>query len=540
MRSPLGAAALWLAAAALGAGCSAATATQPSPAPQSASPAPPRPSSATPPPAAIDAPEPATLDAPAPAATATEPSPPPPAAPPAPRLYSRDQTTWIWPTPKRTGPFLGYVRVGRTVPLRSPELVKGEGCRAGYFQVAPRGFICNDATVTLTPEPWFERESADTLPSAGPFPYRYAISNGAPMYLRLPSPAEQKRREARYGKAGTWEPLPKTLRAHEELAVPEPIAPTDPLPSFLAPDAGRPKPLGLILQTIPVGSMLAYTKAFEAEGRTWLLSSDATLVPADRTRPFRPSAFHGVRLGGEVKLPLAWIRKEPRPQHRVTVSGAVERPGGAWPVRTSVGLTGASVEHAGVRYLETTDKDSSAAAPSSLYLAEQDATVVEAAEKVPLGVKPGQKWIVVRITQGTLTAYEGLTPVYSTLISPGKGGVLAKGEDPVDASKTPLGVYYVTFKDRAATMSPEKGLDRTFWIADVPHTQYFDPPFALHAAYWHERFGEPASAGCVNLSPIDAEAMFEWSDPPVPEGWQGATGAGAKENGPTTAVVIRR
>ena len=44
----------------------------------------------------------------------------------------------------------------------------------------------------------------------------------------------------------------------------------------------------------------------------------------------------------------------------------------------------------------------------------------------------------------------------------------------------------------------------------------------------------------MNLSPIDAEAMFEWSDPPVPEGWQGATGAGAKENGPTTAVVIRR
>ena len=27
---------------------------------------------------------------------------------------------------------------------------------------------------------------------------------------------------------------------------------------------------------------------------------------------------------------------------------------------------------------------------------------------------------------------------------------------------------------------------------------------------------------------------------PVPAEWQGATGAGAPENGPTTAVVIRR
>jgi hypothetical protein len=90
-------------------------------------------------------------------------------------------------------------------------------------------------------------------------------------------------------------------------------------------------------------------------------------------------------------------------------------------------------------------------------------------------------------------------------------------------------------------MSSEQGRERGFWIQDVPHTQYFDPPFALHAAYWHERFGEFVSAGCVNLSPLDAEAMFAWSDPPVPADWQGATGAGAaKENGGVTIVVIRR
>ena len=79
-----------------------------------------------------------------------------------------------------------------------------------------------------------------------------------------------------------------------------------------------------------------------------------------------------------------------------------------------------------------------------------------------------------------------------------------------------LGTYTTTFKDRAATMSPEKGDNRSFWIADVPYTQYFNPPFALHASYWHERFGEPTSAGCVNLSPLDAQTMFEWSDPQVP------------------------
>src|SRR6185369_10696134 len=133
------------------------------------------------------------------------------------------------------------------------------------------------------------------------------------------------------------------------------------------------------------------------------------------------------------------------------------------------------------------------------------------------------------------------TPVYSTLISPGKGGLPQEGKSSLEAATTPLGVYNITFKDRAATMSPETGENRSFWIADVPWTQYFNAPFAIHAAFWHERFGEPTSAGCVNVSPIDAQWLFEWSDPAVPVDWQGATGAGAtRDNGPTTAVVVQR
>jgi hypothetical protein len=177
----------------------------------------------------------------------------------------------------------------------------------------------------------------------------------------------------------------------------------------------------------------------------------------------------------------------------------------------------------------------------ALYLSEKDATVVERAAVLPTGVAPGQKWIAVSITQGTLVAYEGLTPVLATLMSPGRGGVPVGGRDNVADSTTPVGTYNVTFKDKAATMSPDKpGGPRTHWIADVPHIQYFKAPFALHGAYWHERFGEPTSAGCVNVSPIDAETLFDWSDPPVPEDWQGATGASAPENGKTTAIVVTR
>ena len=57
--------------------------------------------------------------------------------------------------------------------------------------------------------------------------------------------------------------------------------------------------------------------------------------------------------------------------------------------------------------------------------------------------------------------------------------------------------------------------------AEVQFTQNFDGPYALHGAYWHDRWGEKMSGGCVNLAPIDAKRMFEWTEPRLPPGWHG-------------------
>ncbi len=457
-------------------------------------------------------------------------------------------TTWIRTRPRiKDGEFLGYFRTGSPVVLLSGERVQGEGCPGGFFRVEPRGFICRDRTVSDSPRPAFLEAAQLTAGGPGAFPYGYALSGGTPMYNRVPTAAEQARFERFLGKPGTFPPLQKTLRSHEELAVAERIAPNGPRPGFLEGQASaREVPFDLVEQTIPNGSMLAYTRAFEAEGRTWLVSADHTIVPADRVRPFRPSTFHGVDLRRETKLPIAWMRTTARPSHqRDPRTGAFRSSGAMWPVRTWVELTGVSAPDpespaAGtkaVRYLETRQKSGDGGA---FWIKDRDATVVERADKLAAGVKEGQKWFSIRLTQGTLVAYEGLEPVYATLVSPGAGGVPQAGADLVKMSTTPTGTFYVTFKDKAATMSPETGKNRTFWIADVPHTMYFHPPFALHAAYWHERFGDYTSAGCVNLSPVDAEKLFGWADPQVPAGWQGASGSGAPANGPTTAVVIRR
>jgi len=58
-----------------------------------------------------------------------------------------------------------------------------------------------------------------------------------------------------------------------------------------------------------------------------------------------------------------------------------------------------------------------------------------------------------------------------------------------------------------------------YYLSEVPYTQFFHMPFALHSAYWHDRFGEPKSGGCVNLSPKDAKWLFDWTLPHVPATW---------------------
>jgi lipoprotein-anchoring transpeptidase ErfK/SrfK len=457
----------------------------------------------------------------------------------APRLFSTAPTTWIWTEPKRAPKGeLGYVRVGRSVALREPEPRPGPGCPSGFYAVEPYGWICRDRTVSLDASDRYVRASALAAPRKALLPFGYALSNGAPMYRRLPTRAEWEKEERWLGPAGSFGALSWGNKGHELLAEVRAIPPADPMPFFLlnGGSAASERPLGLVRRQIPLGSMLAFSRAFTHEGRTFLLSADMTVVPADRVRPYRESSFAGIELGKDRALPLFWIKKTAKPKYRRGADGSFHDTGQTWPARTAVDLDpGIEPVEQGKKYLATKER---AADGAPIFVAERDAAVVRAREELPFSVTDTDKWIIVSITQGTLVAYQGKQPLFTTLVSPGAGGVPIAGKDPVKMSTTPLGVFRIAFKHRAATMSPEQGEDRSFWIADVPHTQYFNAPFALHTAYWHENFGEPMSAGCINLSPKDGAWLFDWTEPRVPTDWNGS--ATARLNGKGSIVVVTR
>jgi lipoprotein-anchoring transpeptidase ErfK/SrfK len=131
-------------------------------------------------------------------------------------------------------------------------------------------------------------------------------------------------------------------------------------------------------------------------------------------------------------------------------------------------------------------------------------------------------------------AYEDTSPVFVTLISPGRGGDAQKGRDPLETSATPLGRFSITGKFVTSTMiAPNDYLH-----SDVPFAQNFTGPYALHSAYWHDNWGNLMSGGCINLSPIDARFMFDWTEPPAPAGWHGTRWLPYLE--PSTTLLIHR
>ena len=197
------------------------------------------------------------------------------------RIWSRGQTTWIWEGPKKTKNGLGYVRLGESLPLRAEEPVKGPGCADRYYPVEPYGWVCLDRTSTLHGDGRWLRAMQEAAPTRGLMPFGFALSNGAPMYRRLPTASESAREERVFGTAGKFRPQAWGNRGYEKLAEARSPSAQGSAPWFLqgGGSAGEEKPLEALRRQIPHGSMLAYTKVFEHDGRAFVLSADGTVVP---------------------------------------------------------------------------------------------------------------------------------------------------------------------------------------------------------------------------------------------------------------------
>lgn len=121
---------------------------------------------------------------------------------------------------------------------------------------------------------------------------------------------------------------------------------------------------------------------------------------------------------------------------------------------------------------------------------------------------PSQKKIIIDISEQTLYAYEGKDLFMQELVSTG-----------LELTRTPRGSFTLFKKMPSRYMQgplPDIS-DQYYDLPGVPWTMYFTGQgAAIHGAYWHEKFGERWSHGCVNLPPMQAKELYEWADVGTP------------------------
>lgn len=266
---------------------------------------------------------------------------------------------------------------------------------------------------------------------------------------------------------------------------------------------------GVPTRPLSDGMSLVVARELEYAGREWIQTGDGALVPKAGVRyGGQGSEWSGVELEGRHAGPsFAWtlvdkgtpVRRAPTAdaespmklglRTRVPLLERAEAPGGKafWRVGEGLWIDGAHL--------------------AEVHLAgEPPRDVLDDWRRVNTG---NDQWIDVDLGEQVLVAYRGDQAVFATLISSGRG------------HPTPRGNYPVWAKVASMTMANQAYEDEPYMVQGVPWVLLFQAHNALHGAYWHDRFGNRKSHGCVNLAPHDARYVFEWSGPMLPQGWTG-------------------
>ena len=197
---------------------------------------------------------------------------------------------------------------------------------------------------------------------------------------------------------------------------------------------------------------------------------------------------------------LAWVKRDRAP--------LFSAPGVARTGQSATRLTAVAVQavatRGGVRYAKVGDED---------WLRESDLVRPQRSEP-PSEARSHERWLDIALDTQTLVAYSGNQPIFATLVSTGRG---ARNTE----TATPEGTFRVWVKLRASDMDniEDAQARENYAIEAVPWVMFFQRGYGLHGTFWHQRFGEVRSHGCVNLAPRDAERLFHFASPRLLPGW---------------------
>lgn len=249
------------------------------------------------------------------------------------------------------------------------------------------------------------------------------------------------------------------------------------------------------------------------DGVQFVRASNGDYLVDESLRPAQPSTFVGVTIGAGDALNFGWALRD------------------RTALRSSKSARGGVMRHVSRHELLRPLSD----AGDGWLLVGNDVFVAARDVARPMLTTPPselsteERWIDVETSTQVLIAYEGLRPVYATLVSSGL---------PSEERATPTGTFSLWAKLAESNMNDleREDVDHHYSIEAVPWVQYFEGANALHGAFWHNHFGTRVSHGCINLAPRDARHLFDWTRPLLPPGW---TAILPTPNDPATKVRVR-
>jgi hypothetical protein len=389
-----------------------------------------------------------------------------PPAPPAngPKLGVVSTVVQIYEHATKSSPKLGSLRAGAKV-ARSDTTVPAEDCKAGYYAIHPRGFVCAEGTTTDLEHPTLVAMALEPKLDQA-LPYAYARTAGPTSVFERDASREDGVREA--GK----------LKKNAGLAVVGSWAAKDP--------KGRELRLGL--------------------------TTGGRFVQAEDLAAMDASTFSGVKLDEAHALPVAFVVKRGVNAWAVEEQHADKK--NLLDYHATLMLTGRYRELAGVRFWAVDD---------GRFVRHADVTVIRKRHVFPDFVQADTKWLDVSVVTGTLTAYVGKNAVFTTLVSVGRDRL----GDPETTASTRLGTFEVVSK--SITMTEMDPLEQVPGreLADIPWGIELSSGQPILGAYFHDRFGIENTNGALHLSPSDAAFVWRFIGLELPAGWHSVRAAGS-------------
>jgi hypothetical protein len=253
---------------------------------------------------------------------------------------------------------------------------------------------------------------------------------------------------------------------------------------------------------------LVSTTPITADGQAWYQINQDEYVPMENITPYTPSLFHGITFTTQPTRPMGWMVYYTHP----SITPGIIVTNTPWLRRYDL------VTISDTAYITTTPWYQ---VGEHQWVHEHNVGLIKPITR-PNEIGPLEKWVEVNLHEQTLLVHEGDNLIYATLVSSG-----------LPLWKTPTGIYRIWSKVKSGKMSGGEVGNDYYFLEDVPWTMYFEGPYALHGAYWHDSFGFPHSHGCVNMTMTDAQWLFDWVDPPTK-----ANRTGATTKNPGTWVVV--